>query len=64
MTFSCDADRGPLGRPSRGLDEHPGDRAGAVGALEDAHLVVDELEPCQLGVEPLQRQPQRAGPAR
>ena len=27
-----------------GLDEHPGDRVGAVALVEDAHLVVDQLE--------------------
>ena len=27
-----------------GLDEHPGDGVGAVALVEDAHLVVDELE--------------------
>ena len=44
MTFSCTPDGVPLGGAVRGLDEHPGDRAGALAALEDAHLVVDQLE--------------------
>src|SRR5262245_59172796 len=41
-----------------GLDEHPGHRAGAVRVLQDADLVVRQLQHGQLGVEPLQRQPQ------
>ena len=38
-----------------GLDEHPGDRAGAVRAFQDAHLVVGQFQHGQFRVEPLER---------
>src|SRR6185312_2045618 len=41
-----------------GLDQHPGDGPGPVRALQDADLVVGQLEPGQLRVEPLQREAQ------
>ena len=39
-----DADGDPRGLAVGGLDQHPGDRVGAVALVEDAHLVVDQLE--------------------
>src|SRR6266566_4851555 len=41
-----------------GFDEHPGHGAGPVRALQDADLVVGQLQPGQLRVEPLQREAQ------
>src|SRR5512139_357574 len=43
-------DRAPLAAAVARLDEHPGDRPGAVRAFEDAHLVVDQFQRRQLGV--------------
>ena len=44
MTLAPDADGDPRRLAVGGLDEHPGDRVGAVALVEDAHLVVDQLE--------------------
>ena len=38
-----------------GLDEHAGDGVGAVGRVEDAHLVVDQLELARARGRPAQR---------
>ena len=40
----ADADRDPRRLAVAGLDQHPGDRVGAVALVEDPHLVVDQLE--------------------
>ena len=42
-----------------GLDQHPGDRVGAVALVEDADLVVDQLELRDLRVGLPDRLPQR-----
>ena len=59
ITFSCTPDGVPLGLVVAGLHQHPGDRVGAVRALEDADLVVDQVELGQVGVGPLERGAQR-----
>ncbi len=53
------ADGVPLGDAVGGLDQHPGDGVGAVLTADDAHLVVDQVEPREAGVERLQRLPHR-----
>ena len=45
----ADADGDPRRLAVGGLDEHPGDRVGAVALVEDADLVVDQLELHDLG---------------
>ena len=42
-----------------GVDQHAGDRAGALGLVEDAHLEVDQLDVAQVRVELADRGAQR-----
>ena len=44
ITLCADADGDPRRLAVGGLDQHPGDRVGAVALVEDPHLVVDQLE--------------------
>ena len=44
MTFSGNADRPPLALAVGGVEQHPGDRAGAAVLVEDPHLVVGQLD--------------------
>src|SRR5690606_1016032 len=53
------ADGDPAGLAVAGLDQHPGDRVGAVALVEDAHLVVDQLELGDRRPRLLDRLPQR-----
>src|SRR3954447_25812488 len=46
-----DADRAPHVLAVGGVDEHAGHRAGAVALVEDADLVVDELDVAQVRVD-------------
>src|SRR5690606_32665312 len=55
-----DADRLPLVLVVGRLDEDARDRGGAVAAVQDAHLVVDEPHLAQFGVEALERLAERA----
>ena len=55
----ADADGDPRRLAVAGLDQHPGDRVGAVALVEDAHLVVDELELRDLGERLADRGAQR-----
>src|SRR6266487_2215417 len=48
-------DGGPLATAVAGLDEDPGDRVRPVSTVQDAHLVVGQLDGGQLRVERLQR---------
>ena len=59
ITLAPDPDGDPGGEAVAGLDQHPGDRVGAVALVEDAHLVVDQLELRDLGVRPGDRLAQR-----
>src|SRR6195952_6026627 len=55
----ADPDGDPGAGAVGGLDQHAGDRVGAVPLVEDADLVVDQLELHDLGVELLDRLAQR-----
>ena len=50
MMFSGDPDRAPLALAVGGVEQDPGDRAGAVGFVEDADLVVGQLDLGQVRV--------------
>src|SRR5437868_15331960 len=54
-----DTDRAPLTLAVGGLDENAGPCAGAVRPLQDTDLVVDQLQPRELGVEASERDTER-----
>src|SRR5450432_354112 len=44
-----DPDGGPGDRSVRGVDQDPGDRAGALTRAQDAHPVVGQMDRCEDG---------------
>ena len=64
MMFGADADRRPRALAVGGVDQHPRDRAGGRRAVEDAHLVVGEVDAVELRVAAAERGPQRVVDAR
>src|SRR5205085_8244977 len=54
------ADRAPHLIAVGGIEQHPGDRAGALGLVEDAHLEVDQVDVAQAGIYLDQRVAERA----
>ena len=55
----ADPDRRPVVLAVGGIEEHPGDRAGRSGAVEDAHLEVGEVDPLERRVGAVEGGPQR-----
>ena len=55
-----DADRAPRVDAVAGVEQHAGDRSGALPLVEDPDLVVDELDVPEVRVDVADRRPERA----
>src|SRR5690242_15814313 len=53
------ADRAPHLIAVGSIEQHPGNRAGALGLVEDAHLEVDQVDVAQVWMDLYERLPER-----